>query len=138
MRELWARYIVVTTGVLVVALAVVFAWAQNPSQKPEITAPVSSPEAGSDQSSKQIQAGRKVYQQQGCAGCHAIAGKGNPRNTLDGVGNRRSKEEIRNWIVGADVLKGQASAGILGLKQQYKELADDELAALVTYLHSLR
>ena len=35
---------------------------------------------------------------QGCARCHSIAGRGNPRSPLDGVGARLSAVEIRRWI----------------------------------------
>ena len=34
--------------------------------------------------------------------CHAIAGKGNKANPLDGVGKKLSADEIRQWIVNPD------------------------------------
>ena len=39
--------------------------------------------------------------QQACARCHSIAGKGNPRRPLDGVGARRNAAELRDWNIGA-------------------------------------
>jgi hypothetical protein len=34
-----------------------------------------------------------------CSVCHSIAGKGNPKGSLDDVGSRLTADEIRQWIV---------------------------------------
>ena len=36
---------------------------------------------------------------QKCSVCHAVAGKGNKANPLDGVGAKLSAADIRAWIV---------------------------------------
>lgn len=135
MRERWARRIVLLTGLLVVLLAAVFARVQNlgvahtPSAELPV-APVLAPES--------VAAGRLIYEQQSCARCHSIAGEGHPRNPLDGVGVRREAAELRDWITGAETLRGALAPSTLELKQAYGELPDAALEDLVSYLRSLR
>ena len=43
--------------------------------------------------------GQAVYTAQKCSVCHAIQGKGNKTNPLDGVGAKLSADDIRKWIV---------------------------------------
>ena len=87
---------------------------------------------------KRIEAGQQIYKQQTCARCHSIAGQGNPRNSLDGVGARRTALELRDWIIGADVLHGELSTYASGVKQAYRKLPSDDLDALIIYMQSLR
>ena len=142
MREKWARRIVLFTGLLVLLLAAAFAFNQNP------TAPVSAENmkqtASSNKTdtvsldSKHIADGPLIYKQQTCARCHAIAGQGNPRNSLDGIGAKYTASELRDRITGADRLLGVFPAHVLKLKQKYRELSEDDLEALIIYMQSLR
>ena len=143
MREKLARYIALLTGVLVVLLAAMFAKLQNPSP-PSI--PVSEadrpalPTMPPDIDAKKqalIAAGRRVFEAQGCMGCHAAAGKGNPRSPLDGVGKRRTAQAIQQWITAPAELKDQMPAWVFEAKQAYRHLPADDLAALIAYLQSL-
>jgi len=86
----------------------------------------------------QIEAGRQVYQQLGCKRCHSIRGEGNPRNPLDGVGIKRTDEELHDWITGTDAIQGLVSGGVLKLKNENKVMPAQELDALLIYLKSLR
>lgn len=70
--------------------------------------------------------------------CHSVAGTGNPRYPLDGVGARRKLEEIRNWIVGTGEIKSQLAGGPFRMKQKYRALPREDLDALVAYMQSLR
>jgi len=142
MREKWARRIVVLTALIVLLLAFVFARIQNPSQatdiiksREQITSSEHKQSVVPD--SKDIKTGRQVYKQQSCGFCHSIAGQGNPRNPLDGVGKKHSANELRNFITGADTLQDLLSTSIIKMKQRYRELSDDELDALVIYMQSL-
>jgi len=144
MREQWARRIVIITGLLVLLLAIAFAVIQNPKEVPDTTAsseqalpPPERPESNI-LDPERIEAGRQIYTQQTCARCHSITGEGNPRNPLDGVGARRSAEELRNWITGAHALQGVLPESAFKLKQAYGKLPDGELDALVAYMQSLR
>jgi len=140
MREKWARIIALFTGLVVLVLAGAFAVIQNPIESAgtvEIMAPdpltvfpesiALDPEC--------IEAGRKVYEQQTCGHCHSIAGAGNPRNSLDGVGAKRTPEEMRDWIIGSDTVQEMLPERICKLKQAHK-LSEDELDSLVIYLQS--
>ena len=130
MREKWARRIVFLTALIVIVLAFVFARIQNPAKLTELKQP-----AVID--SKRIETGRQIYQQQSCGFCHSIAGQGNPRNPLDGVGKKRTVSELRNFITGADTLQGLLTTSIRKRKQRYTELSAEDLDALVIYMQSL-
>lgn len=130
MREEWARRIVVLTALIVLLLAFVFARIQNPAKLTELKQPVVI-------DSKRIETGGQIYQQQSCGFCHSIAGQGNPRNPLDGVGKKRTASELRNFITGADTLQGLLTTSIRKRKQRYRELSVEELDALVIYMQSL-
>jgi len=143
MREKWARRIAFLTGQLVLLLAVAFALIQNPLEPPDTTesraqAPPTELLESVALDPERIEAGRQVYGQQTCARCHSINGEGNPRNPLDGVGARRTAQELRDWITGADALQGALPERAFKLKQAYRELSGDDLDALIIYLQSLR
>ena len=55
--------------------------------------------AGAAWAQTPVERGMKVYTDQKCATCHAIAGKGNAKGALDDVGSRLSTQEIHDWIV---------------------------------------
>ncbi len=139
MREIWAKRIAFLTGLMVLLLTVLFATLQTPVETaergdaalPGDTVAPATPEA------QCVQAGRQVYQDAGCALCHSIAGQGNPRSPLDGVGARLAAPDLKNWIIGAQALKGQMPARAFERKQAYRDLPDEDLQVLVIYLQSL-
>ena len=90
MREIIARVVCLLTVAVVMALAHVFAQRHNPRGSAPV--PVA-PAAESVRSSDAVR-GREVSTAQGCSSCHAIAGVGNPRNPLDGVGSRRYNQSL--------------------------------------------
>jgi mono/diheme cytochrome c family protein len=145
MRELWARNIAFLTGVLVVMLAIMFAMIQNPSEPPRSTVgeavtkqpPMDLQFEADTEKQALITAGRKVFETKNCMGCHSIAGEGNPRYPLDGVGERRSAEAIRQWILAPTELKNQLPAGVFLVKQAYRNLSLQDVDALVAYLRSV-
>jgi cytochrome c2 len=78
-----------------------------------------------------VDGGRQVYEREGCAMCHSIAGKGSRRVPLDGVGGRLGREEIRRWIVAPQEMKP-------GVKKEPYHIAEQDLDMLVEYLRSLK
>jgi len=142
MRETWARRIALLTGLLVLLLAAAFAILQNPTATSDTTANMESPEQAPPEppllDPESIAAGRLVYELQTCARCHSVAGRGNRRNPLDGVGARRRAEDLRDWITGAEALRAALPARAFKMKQAYAELPGDDLEALVVYMRSLR
>jgi mono/diheme cytochrome c family protein len=140
MREKWARRIALLTGGLVLTLAVIFALSQNPPERsPPAHAPAVAPSAAPiipAVDAALVESGRRVYAEQDCARCHAIAGRGNPRSPLDGVGARLSAAEIRRWITppqAADTPSNSFQARHANLT-----LTEPQREALVVYLRSLR
>lgn len=135
MREKWARRIAALTGGLVVLLAVVFAYVQNPPHRPLPASvrpvPAAKPSAPAVLPSL-IEAGQQVYAELACARCHSIAGRGGARSALDGVGARLSEDEIRAWVVPHDksAKDFQARHADISLKAEQRD-------ALVAYLRSL-
>lgn len=83
--------------------------------------------------------GAKVYADQKCSMCHAIAGKGNAKGALDAVGSKLKAEEIRQWIVDPVAMTAKAKAERKPLMTaKYTSLSKDDLDALVAYLSSLK
>ena len=76
--------------------------------------------------------GAEVYREQKCQACHSIAGVGNRRNPLDGVGSKLSEADIRKWIVAPREMNPKVR------KRAYDKLPKDDLDALVAYLKTLR
>jgi mono/diheme cytochrome c family protein len=86
----------------------------------------------------QIKRGAEVYAAQKCQMCHAIAGKGNKLNPLDGVGKKLTADDIRQWIVAAPEMTEKTKAARKPLMRSYPKLSKDDLDALVAYLQSLK
>lgn len=144
MRILLARWLAVVTGVLIVALATLFALARN---SPEAATP---PAAGEDVGARApvvevpggttsntegapgtIARGRAVYVEQRCGMCHSIGGEGNTRSQLDDVASRLTEEQIRRWIVTPQEMDP-------AVRKRGYALTPDDLDALVAYLRSVR
>lgn len=94
------------------------------------------PLAASAQDPK-VAAGQKVYTNQKCALCHSVAGKGNPKGALDGVGSRLGADDIRLWIADAKTMTINTKAERKPEMRSYT-LSPDEIGALVAYMQSLK
>lgn len=81
--------------------------------------------------------GEKVYTAQKCIACHAIAGKGNKNNPLDGVGSKLTADEIRQWIVDGTGMMAKTKSTRKPPMKSYT-LPKGELDSLVAYLQSLK
>lgn len=140
MRILIARLLVVVTGALIVALAILFAVVRNTSDvsstapAPQVagiaagaSAVAVAPTEDQTASAAVIARGRAVWAEQRCRACHSIEGQGNSRSVLDGVGSRLTEKEIRLWIVAPQQMNSKVA------KRPYK-MPDADLDALVAYL----
>jgi mono/diheme cytochrome c family protein len=81
--------------------------------------------------------GEKLYAEQKCSLCHSIAGKGNAKGSLDGVGGKLKPEELRQWIADAKGMTAKAKATRKPEMKQYA-LPKEDVDALVAYLSSLK
>ena len=81
--------------------------------------------------------GQQVFAAQKCSLCHSIAGKGNAKGPLDGVGSKLSADEIRSWVTDA---KGMTAKTKATRKPEMKAftLPKDDVDALVAYLGTLK
>ena len=81
--------------------------------------------------------GAQVYTEQKCSICHSIAGAGNKKGSLDGIGTKLSADQIRSWITAAPDMAAKAKADRKPAMKAYT-LAKDDLDALVSYLQTLK
>ena len=81
--------------------------------------------------------GEAVYTAQKCSLCHSIAGKGNAKGSLDGVGSKMTADEIRSWITDAKGMTAKTKATRKPEMKAYT-LPKDDVDALVAYLSSLK
>jgi mono/diheme cytochrome c family protein len=96
------------------------------------------PHATAAQDKAQIDRGMKVYADQKCATCHAIAGKGNAKGALDDVGSRLTADEIRAWLVNPVEMTKKTKAERKPPMRAYPSLAKEDLDAVVAYMMSLK
>lgn len=143
MRERIARWYALAIGVFVVGLAALFAERQNadgvtrtPPTAAEAAPVVPPPDVPPDPA--EIRRGRTVFEEQGCLRCHRVAGEGSPRSPLDGVGARLTPEEIYAFVVADDSVRGSLSPSVARAKDEFAEMPEGDLGALVTYLTTLR
>jgi mono/diheme cytochrome c family protein len=83
--------------------------------------------------------GQAVYTAQKCQLCHAVAGKGNKSNPLDGVGGKLSADDIKQWITHPTEAAAKAkSTKKPPMPAKYGSLPAADLDALVAYMQSLK
>jgi mono/diheme cytochrome c family protein len=86
-----------------------------------------------------VDKGAKVYADQKCSMCHSIAGKGNAKGVLDGVGTKLTAADIHAWIVDPATMATKAKADRKpAMLTKYAALPKEEIDALVAYLSSLK
>ena len=82
--------------------------------------------------------GQKVFEAQKCVLCHSVAGKGNVKGPLDGVGTKHSAADLKLWITNpAEMAKKQNSTRKPPMKS-YAALSAADIDALVAYLQTLK
>jgi len=81
--------------------------------------------------------GAKVYAAQKCSMCHSVAGVGNKKLPLEGVGTKLTADQIREWIVTPVEAAKKASSTAKPAMKAYPALPKADLDALVGYMKSL-
>lgn len=156
MREQIARGIVFLTLVMILGLSALFAARHNreapkpgfeppsapaPVVTPPVSAPVAAPEVAEPSAiatAPSVERGREVFAEQRCSGCHSIAGEGNPRSPLDGVGAHLKADELRMWILGSGEAAEVLSNAVQRRKQRYQSIPETDMTALIAYLQTLK
>lgn len=81
--------------------------------------------------------GQASFTTQRCTMCHAVAGKGNAKGPLDGVGAKYKADELRQWLVAPADMTVKHNATRKPAMRDFSKLPGEELDALVAYLQSL-
>ncbi len=88
--------------------------------------------AGMIVSAQDVESGKKVYAAQKCQLCHAVAGAGNKKSPLDGIGARLKEDEIKKWIRTPKEMKADTKM------KAYPTISDKDLADLTAYMMTLK
>ena len=90
-------------------------------------------------SAQDAKKGEAVYGAQKCMTCHAISGKGNKNNPLDGAGGKISPAEIKEWIMNPTEMTAKIkSTKKPPMPNRYSKLPPADIDSLVAYLASLK
>lgn len=81
--------------------------------------------------------GEALFTAQRCTMCHAVAGKGNAKGALDGVGAKYKPAELRQWLVAPAEMSAKHNATRKPAMRDFSKLPAEDLDALVAYLQSL-
>ena len=99
---------------------------------------MTAPRSVAGQDAASARRGQEVYAAQKCQVCHAIAGKGNKVNPLDGVGTKLTADAIRQWITDPAAMTTKTkSTKKPPMPAKYTTLPPADVDALVVYLQSL-
>ncbi len=85
-----------------------------------------------------VRKGQDVYAKQQCTMCHSVAGKGNPKGALDGVGSKWTAAEIREWIVNWKEMAAKHQVTRKPPMLDYSKLPKADVDALIAYLQTLK
>lgn len=84
-----------------------------------------------------VEKGKELFTVQKCTLCHAVAGKGNKKGSLDDVGAKLTAAEIKQWLTDP---VGMAAKTKSERKppMKIKPMKPEEIDALVAYLSTLK
>jgi mono/diheme cytochrome c family protein len=82
--------------------------------------------------------GQQVFVAQKCSMCHSVAGKGNPKGALDGVGSKYKPDELRQWIVNPAEMAAKHKTTRTPAMKDFSKLPPTDVDALVEYLATLK
>jgi mono/diheme cytochrome c family protein len=95
-------------------------------------------DAAPAQDAKAVERGKAVFTEQKCSICHSVAGKGNPKGSLDDVGTKVTAEQIRQWLLSPKEMAEKEKATRKPPMQPYAKLSKTDLDALVAFLQTLK
>ena len=94
--------------------------------------------AGLASAGQDAKRGEAVYAEQKCSLCHSVAGKGNAKGSLDGVGSKLSAADIKEWIVNPKEMTAKSKSERKPPMKAYPSLPAADVDALVAYLQTLK
>ena len=66
--------------------------------------------------------------------CHQIAGQGNPKNPLDGVGSKLTEDQAKKWIRTPKEMNAKSTM----MAYPVAKISDSDLNDLAAYMLSLK
>jgi cytochrome c553 len=97
---------------------------------------------GFAQDAAQVEKGKTLFSSVSpkCTMCHSVAGQGNAKNPLDGVGSKLSADDMKAWIRNPKDMAAKAKSEAKPPMSAYttEKLSDADMDALVAYLLSLK
>lgn len=85
-----------------------------------------------------VAAGRKLFETQKCSLCHSVAGKGNAKGSLDGVGKKHAAADLKLWLTQPAEMAKKHNAVRKPPMKSYASLPPADVDALVAYLQTLK
>jgi mono/diheme cytochrome c family protein len=83
------------------------------------------------------QQGAAVFTAQKCTMCHSLAGKGNPKGSLDNITAKNKAEHVRQWLNDPEGMRAKTNATRTPAMKPMK-LTPDQIDALVAYITSVK
>jgi mono/diheme cytochrome c family protein len=88
--------------------------------------------------SASVTKGAALYTEKKCQMCHSVAGKGNAKGSLDGIGDKLSAEDIKKWLTEPAEMTKKANATRKPAMPSFAKLPAADLDALTAYVSSLK
>lgn len=85
-----------------------------------------------------VQKGQQVFAAQKCSMCHSVAGKGNPKGPLEGMGTKWKADEIRQWITSWKQMAAKYQATRKPPMTDFSKLPKADVDALVAFIQTLK
>lgn len=85
-----------------------------------------------------VASGQKVYETQKCSLCHSVAGKGNAKGSLDGVGKKHTAADLKLWITQPAEMAKKHNATRKPPMKSFASLPTADVDALAAYLLTLK
>ena len=85
-----------------------------------------------------VNKGMQLFTAQKCSMCHSVAGKGNPKGSLDNVDAARSADEIRQWLTNPEQMREKTHAERKPAMKSFASLPKGDVDALVAYIQTLK
>jgi mono/diheme cytochrome c family protein len=90
------------------------------------------------QDAAKVEAGKKLYTAQKCQMCHSIAGVGNKKYPLDGVGKKLNDADLKLWLVDPKAAEKKFNSTAKPPMKAYANLPAADIDAMVAYMKSLK
>jgi cytochrome c2 len=90
------------------------------------------------QDAAMVEKGKTVFTDQKCKMCHSVAGVGNPKGSLDGVGGKLTPAEMKQWLANPKEMTEKTKAERKPPMKSFATLPAADQDALVAYLQTLK